>query len=151
MKIHSIFLFCPEFSIKTEKMQRIKSNVEFGGVNVMENTRTAALLNKDRIIISNPEQYKRVEIRNLNYDDGEGLAGYNGNVVVGYGDDAKDVFFLSINKIKDEDMNIICDKVLEQFGQDNKLINLIIYNGESIIYNLNDNELNNESYPMFTN
>lgn len=117
----------------------------------MENTRTAALLNKDRIIISNPEQYKRVEIRNLNYDDGEGLAGYNGNVVVGYGDDAKDVFFLSINKIKDEDMNIICDKVLEQFGQDNKLINLIIYNGESIIYNLNDNELNNESYPMFTN
>ena len=117
----------------------------------MEITRTATLLNKDRIIISNPEQYERVEIRNLNYDDGEGLAGYNGNVVVGYGDDVKDVFFLSINKIKDEDMDIICEKVLEQFGQDNKLVNLTIYNGESIIYNLNDDEPNNESYPMFTN
>ena len=117
----------------------------------MEVMRTATLLNKDRIIISNPEQYEHVEIRNLNYDDGEGLAGYNGNVVVGYGNDVKDVFFLSINKIKDEDMDIICEKVLEQFGQDNKLVNLIIYNGESIIYNLNDNELNNESYPIFTN
>ena len=132
-------------------MQRIKPNVGFRGGNAMEITRTATLLNKDRIIISNPEQYERVEIRNLNYDDGEGLAGYNGNVVVGYGDDVKDVFFLSINKIKDEDMDIICEKVLEQFGQDNKLVNLTIYNGESIIYNLNDDEPNNESYPMFTN
>ena len=83
-------------------MQRIKPNVVFGGDVFMEITRAATLLNKDRIIISNPEQYERVEIRNLNYDDGEGSAGYNGNVVVGYGDDAKDVFFLSINKIKDE-------------------------------------------------
>ena len=117
----------------------------------MEILTTAESLNKDRIIISNPEQYERVEIRNLNYDDGEGLAGYNGNVVVGYGNDVKDVFFLSINKIKDEDMNIICEKVLEQFGQDNELINLIIYNGESIIYNLNDEEPDSENYPMFTN
>lgn len=117
----------------------------------MEITRTAVLLNKDRIIISNPEQYERVEIRNLNYDDGEGLAGYNGNVVVGYGDEAKDVYFLSINKIKDEDMDMICEKVLEQFGQDKKLVNLIIYNGESIIYNLNDDELINEDLPVFTN
>ncbi|HOS69581.1 MAG TPA: hypothetical protein PLG67_10530 [Bacillota bacterium] len=117
----------------------------------MEISGTLELLNKDRIIISNPEKYERVEIRNLNYDDGEGLAGYNGNVVIGYGDDSKDVFFLSINKIKDEDMNIICEKVMEQFGQDRKLLNLIIYNGESIIYYLNDEEGENESQPVFTN
>lgn len=117
----------------------------------METLTTAELLNKDRIIISNPEQYERIEIRNLNYDDGEGLAGYNGNVVVGYGNGVKDVFFLSINKIKNEDMDVVCEKVLEQFGQDKKLMNLIIYNGESIIYNLNDEEKDNENYPMFTN
>ncbi|MGI6586441.1 MAG: hypothetical protein GX301_02545 [Gracilibacteraceae bacterium] len=117
----------------------------------MEVSEITELSNKDRIIISNPEKYEHVEIRNLNYDDGEGLAGYNGNVVIGYGDDAKDVFFLSINKIKDEDMNIVCEKVIEQFGQDKKLLNLIIYNGESIIYNLNDEELNKGELPMFTN
>lgn len=117
----------------------------------METMGTTELLNKDRIIISNPEQYEHVEIRNLNYDDGEGLAGYNGNVVVGYSHDVKDVFFLSINKIKEEDMDIICDKILEQFGQDNKLVNLIIYNGESIIYNLNDEELTEDKLPVFTN
>lgn len=117
----------------------------------MEITREATLLNKDRIIISNPEKYERVEIRNLNYDDGEGLAGYNGNVIVGYGDGVKDIFFLSINKMNDGDMEVICEKVLEQFGQDNKLINLIIYNGESIIYNLNDDESEKENLPVFTN
>jgi hypothetical protein len=121
------------------------------GGNSMEVSEITELSNKDRIIISNPEKYEHVEIRNLNYDDGEGLAGYNGNVVIGYGDDAKDVFFLSINKIKDEDMNIVCEKVIEQFGQDKKLLNLIIYNGESIIYNLNDEELNKGELPMFTN
>lgn len=121
------------------------------GGNVMKVSGVTELSNKDRIIISNPEKYERVEIRNLNYDDGEGLAGYNGNVVIGYGDDAKDIFFLSINKIKDEDMNIVCEKVIEQFGQDKKLLNLIIYNGESIIYNLNDEELNKGELPMFTN
>ena len=117
----------------------------------MEISKSATLLNKDRIIISNPEKYARVEIRNLNYDDGEGLAGYNGNVIIGYGDDVKDVFFLSINKMNNEDIDIICEKVLEEFGQDNKLLNLIIYNGESIIYNLNDEEPDNESYPKITN
>ena len=121
------------------------------GGNSMEVSEITELSNKDRIIISNPEKYEHVEIRNLNYDDGEGLAGYNGNVVIGYGDDAKDVFFLSINKIKDEDMNIVCEKVIEQFGQDKKLLNLIIYNGESIIYNLNDEELGEGELPMFTN
>lgn len=121
------------------------------GGNIMEISGTTELLNKDRIIISNPEKYERVEIRNLNYDDGEGLAGYNGNVVIGYGDDANDVFFLSVDKIKDEDMSIVCEKVIEQFGQDRKLLNLTIYNGESIIYNLNDKGLNAIELPVFTN
>lgn len=116
----------------------------------METINTAKLTDKDRIIISNPEMYNRIEIRNLNYDDGEGLAGYNGNVIVGYGNSVKDVFFLSINKLKKDDMDVICEKVLEQFGQDNELINLMIYNGESVIYNLNDENLNDESYPGIT-
>ena len=114
----------------------------------MEISREATLLNKDRIIISNPEKYNNVEIRNLNYDDGEGLAGYNGNVVIGYGDGLKDVFFLSINKMSDEDMELICERVLELFGQDNQLLNLIIYNGSSVIYNLNDGERDSEIFPI---
>lgn len=118
---------------------------------MMETMRTAEIMNKDRIIISNPERYERVEIRNMNYDDGEGLAGYNGNVVVGYNDDIKDVYFLSINKIKEDDMDTICDKILEQFGQDDKPINLIIYNGESVIYNLNDEDFTDNDLPVFTN
>ncbi|MGE5677308.1 MAG: hypothetical protein ACM3ZR_04545 [Pseudomonadota bacterium] len=115
---------------------------------MLEMTNEIGIMNKDRIIISNPEEYMRVDIRNLNYDDGEGLAGYNGNVVVGYGDDALDVFFLSINRIKDEDMDIICEKIMEQFGQGGKLVNLIIYNGEATIYHLNEEE---EPDPQFTN
>lgn len=117
----------------------------------MEASSASTVLNKDRIIISNPEKYNHVEIRNLNYDDGEGLAGYNGNVVVGYGNGVKDVFFLSINKMSERTMEVICDKVQEQFGQDNKLVNLIIYNGDAVIYNLNDAEEINMNYPMFTN
>jgi len=127
-------------------MQRIKPNAEFIGGNVMEILKEVSLLNKERIIISNPEKYMRVDIRNLNYDDGEGLAGYNGNVVVGYGDEALDIFFLSINKVKNEDMDTICEKVMEQFGQGGKLINLIIYNGDATIYNLNE-----EDYPEHSN
>lgn len=101
---------------------------------------TNGIFNKDRIIISNPEKYKAVEIRNLTYDDGEGLAGgYNGNVIIGYGDiGEKDVFFLSINKIKEEELEAVCDKIEEAFGQDEQMINLMIYNGDSTIYNLND-------------
>ncbi len=127
-------------------MQIIKPNVGFGGGNAMEISNEVNLLNKDRIIISNPEEYMRVDIRNLNYDDGEGLAGYNGNIVVGYGDEALDIFFLSINKVKSEDMDTICEKIHEQFGQGGKLINLIIYNGDATIYNLNE-----EDYPEPTN
>lgn len=135
-------------------MQRIKPNVGFGGGKLMETSNEISLLNKDRIIISDPEKYTKVEIRNMNYDDGEGLAGYNGNVVLGYGEDALDVFFLSINKIKNENLDIICEKVLEQFNQDNKLVNLLIYNGDTTIYNLNEenvNDLSNLNYPVFTN
>jgi len=117
----------------------------------METLNETVLLNKDRVIISNPEKYDRVEIRNLNYDDGEGLAGYNGNVIIGYADGIKDIFFLSINKLGRLDMDMICDKVLEQFGQDKKLINLIIFNGDSVIYNLNDEETDDLSFPVFTN
>jgi hypothetical protein len=125
-------------------MQRIKPNVEYRGGNLMEISNEINILSKDRIIISNPEEYMRVDIRNLNYDDGEGLAGYNGNIVVGYGDEALDIFFLSINKINQEGMDKVCEKVMEQFGQGGKLVNLIIYNGESTIYTLNDEELDNE-------
>lgn len=142
-KLHSIFFDI--LRIKISKMQRIKPNAGFEGGSMMENSKETGLLNKDRIIISNPEDYMRVDIRNLNYDDGEGLAGYNGNVVVGYGDEALDVFFLSINKIESEDMEIICEKVAEQFGQGGKLINLIIYNGDATIYNLNDEDGDNEN------
>ncbi len=96
---------------------------------------------RNKIIISNPEKYNNIEIRNLTYDDGEGLAGgYNGNVIVGYGEDYKDVFFLSINNVPEKEKDTICDKVEEMFGQDNDPINLFIYNGESTIYNLNDSE-----------
>lgn len=48
----------------------------------MEVMKSTIHVNKDRILISNPEQYERIEIRNLTYDDGEGLhGGYNGNVM----------------------------------------------------------------------
>ncbi len=101
---------------------------------------TKGIFDKNRILISNPEKYKNVEIRSLTYDDGEGLAGgYNGNVIIGYGDDGeKDVFFLSVNKIEEEGMEAVCDKIEEFFGTDEQLINLMIYNGDSTIYNLND-------------
>ena len=95
---------------------------------------------KDRILINAPENYSKIEIRNMNYDDGEGLTGYNGNVIIGYGEDSKDIFFLSANKVDDKDTGTICDKVEELFGQDKKLINLTIYNGDVTIYNINDNE-----------
>ncbi|MFZ5351192.1 MAG: hypothetical protein ACOZCL_00565 [Bacillota bacterium] len=97
-------------------------------------------LGKDRIIISNPEKYDNVEIRYLTYDDGEGLAGYNGNVVIGYTETYKDIFFLSINSVSEREQQIICDKIEEMFGQDNQLINLFVFNGDSTIFNLNDGE-----------
>ena len=96
---------------------------------------------KDRILISNPEQYEKIEIRNLTYDDGEGLqGGYNGNVIVGYNRDSKDVFYLTVNNIDENDLNHVCDRVEEMFGQDDRMINLMIYNGDSTIYNLNERE-----------
>jgi hypothetical protein len=107
----------------------------------MENIRVSRHINKDRILISNPEQYEKVEIRNLTYDDGEGLqGGYNGNVIVGYNKDIKDVFYLSLNNIEEDDLNTVCDKIEEMFGQDDRMVNLMIYNGDSTIYNLNEHE-----------
>ena len=107
----------------------------------MENMKVSMHINKDRILISNPEQYEKVEIRNLTYDDGEGLqGGYNGNVIVGYNKDIKDVFYLSLNNIEENDLNTVCDKVEEMFGQDDRMVNLMIYNGDSTIYNLNEHE-----------
>lgn len=107
----------------------------------MEAMNSKIHVNKDRILISNPEQYERIEIRNLTYDDGEGLhGGYNGNVIVGYNKDSKDVFYLSVNNIEEDDFNTVCDKIEDMFGQDDRLVNLMIYNGESTIYNLNEHE-----------
>ena len=105
----------------------------------MESMKSAIHVKKDRILISNPEQYEKIEIRNLTYDDGEGLqGGYNGNVIVGYNKDSKDVFYLSVNNVDENDLNAVCDKIEELFGQDDRLVNLMIYNGESTIYNLNE-------------
>jgi hypothetical protein len=107
----------------------------------MENIKGSLHVDRDRILISNPEQYEKIEIRNLTYDDGEGLqGGYNGNVIVGYNKDSKDVFYLSLNNIKEDDLNTVCDKVEEMFGQDDRVVNLMIYNGDSTIYNLNEHE-----------
>ncbi len=95
-------------------------------------------LEKDKIFISNPEKYDRIEIRNLSYEKETDLEnGYNGNVIVGYYPEGKDVFYLSINSVDEEDFDSVCDKVEELFGQDHKLVNLMIYNGDSTIYNLN--------------
>jgi hypothetical protein len=107
----------------------------------MENIKGSLRVDRDRILISNPEQYEKIEIRSLTYDDGEGLqGGYNGNVIVGYNKDSKDVFYLSLNNIKEDDLNTVCDKVEEMFGQDDRVVNLMIYNGDSTIYNLNEHE-----------
>jgi hypothetical protein len=107
----------------------------------MENIKGSLHVDRDRILISNPEQYEKIEIRSLTYDDGEGLqGGYNGNVIVGYNKDSKDVFYLSLNNIKEDDLNTVCDKVEEMFGQDDRVVNLMIYNGDSTIYNLNEHE-----------
>ena len=107
----------------------------------MEDKKSAMHVRKDRILISNPEQYEKIEIRNLTYDDGEGLhGGYNGNVIVGYSKDSKDVYYLSVNNIDENDFNTVCDKVEEMFGTDDRLVNLMIYNGDSTIYNLNEHE-----------
>jgi hypothetical protein len=115
--------------IKTERMS------------AMESIKSSLHVDRDRILISNPEQYEKIEIRNLTYDDGEGLqGGYNGNVIVGYNKDRKDVFYLSVNSIEEDDLDTVCDKVEEMFGQDDRLVNLMIYNGDSTIYNLNEHE-----------
>jgi hypothetical protein len=102
-------------------------------------------LDKNRMIISNPEKYENIEIRSLTYDDGEGLAGgYNGNVIIGYTETYKDIFFLTINSVSESIQHEMCEKIEEMFGQDKQLINLMIFNGDSTIYNLNDEQDTNK-------
>jgi hypothetical protein len=114
------------------------------GMLYMQETKGMLHVDRSRIMISNPEQYDRVEIRSLAYDDSENIQeGYNGNVIVGYGKEANDIFFLSINNIKEDDLDAVCDKIEGMFAQDGKPINLMIYNGESTIYNLNEQDNSN--------
>ena len=101
--------------------------------------RDAMHVDKQRISISDPEQYDKIEIRNLTYkDESTAEDGYNGNVIIGYNKDSKDVFYLSINHIEEADLDNICDKIEEMFGQEDHIMNLMIYNGDSIIYNLSN-------------
>ncbi|MDF2521259.1 MAG: hypothetical protein K0R84_1887 [Clostridia bacterium] len=105
----------------------------------MDGIHNSLHINRDGIQISNPEKYDKIEIRNLTYGYNEDLQrGYNGNVIVGYYNDSKDVFFLSANDIEENDFDLVCDKVEEMFGQEHQLVNLMIYNGHSTIYNLNE-------------
>ena len=56
-------------------------------------------ITKDRIIITEPEKYSKIEIRNISYDSGEGLAGYDGNMIIGNSEDSKDIYFLSLYSV----------------------------------------------------
>ena len=96
-------------------------------------------IDKDRIVIAEPEKYGKIEIRNINFDSGEGLAGFDGNMIVGDSEDSKDVFFLSIRPLNESEINAVCDKVEEIYQDEPKLINLSIYDGVNSIYNMNEN------------
>lgn len=110
----------------------------------MQETKGALHIDSSKIMISDPEQYERVEIRSLTYDDGDNPeGGYNGNVIVAYGNEAVDIFFLSINNIEEDDLDVVSSKIENMFSQSGKPINLLIYNGESTIYNLNEQDNSN--------
>ncbi|MCX8194451.1 MAG: hypothetical protein N3G19_03810 [Candidatus Pacearchaeota archaeon] len=94
--------------------------------------------NKEEIKISAPENYEKVEIRTLSYNEEHPEAGYNGNVIIGYTKDYLDVFFLSINEVSEENMEAICERIEEMLQNDNKMINLIVFNGGTTIFNLNE-------------
>lgn len=96
-------------------------------------------ITKDRIIITEPDKYDKIEIRNISYDSGEGLAGYDGNMIIGDGKDSKDVFFLSIRPLNKSELNAVCDRIEESFPDEKKMINLTIYDGVNSIYNMNEN------------
>ncbi|NLM44578.1 MAG: hypothetical protein GX201_11300 [Clostridiales bacterium] len=94
---------------------------------------------KDRVIIADPDKYNNIEIRNINFDTGEGLAGFDGNMIVGDSEDSKDIFFLSIRPLDESQVNAVCDKIEEIYQDEKKPINLSIYDSINAIYNLNDN------------
>lgn len=96
-------------------------------------------INKDRIIIAEPDKYEKIEIRNINFDDGEGLAGFDGNMIVGDGEESKDVFFLTVRPLNESEINAVYDKVEEIYQDDKKPINLSIYDGVNSIYNMGEN------------
>ncbi|HHY78607.1 MAG TPA: hypothetical protein GX498_08945 [Clostridiales bacterium] len=97
------------------------------------------LLKKDRLIITEPDKYNNIEIRNISFDTGEGLAGFDGNMIVGDSEDSKDIFFLSIRPLDESQVNAVCDKIEEIYQDEKKPINLSIYDSINGIYNLNNN------------
>jgi len=96
-------------------------------------------LKKDRLIITEPDKYNNIEIRNISFDTGEGLAGFDGNMIVGDSEDSKDIFFLSIRPLDESQVNAVCDKIEEIYQDEKKPINLSIYDSINGIYNLNNN------------
>ena len=96
-------------------------------------------INKDRIIIAEPDKYENIEIRNINFDSGEGLAGFDGNMIVGDGEESKDVFFLTVRPLNESEINAVCDKIDEMYQDEKKPINLSIYDGVNSIYNIDEN------------
>lgn len=120
-----------------EKMRgNIKTNVNLERKFIMSETKG---INKDRIIIAEPDKYEKIEIRNINFDDGEGLAGFDGNMIVGDGEESKDVFFLTVRPLNESEINAVYDKVEEIYQDDKKPINLSIYDGVNSIYNMGEN------------
>jgi len=98
-----------------------------------------SLLKKDRLIITEPDKYNNIEIRNISFDTGEGLAGFDGNMIVGDSEESKDIFFLSIRPLDESQVNAVCDKIEEIYQDEKKPINLSIYDSINGIYNLNNN------------
>lgn len=96
-------------------------------------------IKKDRIIIAEPEKYEKIEIRNVSYDSGEGLAGYDGNMIIGDSKDSKDIFFLSVRPLNESELNAVCDKIEESLEDDDRPINLQIYDGINSIYSMGEN------------
>jgi len=96
-------------------------------------------LKKDRLIITEPDKYNNIEIRNISFDTGEGLAGFDGNMIVGDSEESKDIFFLSIRPLDESQINAVCDKIEELYHEEKKPINLSIYDSINGIYNLNNN------------
>lgn len=78
-------------------------------------------MKKDRVIIAEPDKYNNIEIRNINFDTGEGLAGFDGNMIVGDAEDSKDIFFLSIRPLNESEIDAVCDKIEEIYKDEKNL------------------------------